>query len=149
MMRLPAFALLVALVSAPALAVEAPAQFDLICSGTTTGQLDPREPRIMDAAPKRWAQAFRVDLTAKRFCRDDCAKLETLTEGESGQVVLVDDISLIDRQTRESHSAVYDRSSRKYRASDTIQDLSFGFYRMSNSTTATCTAGPFSGFPGP
>ena len=124
-------------------------QFDLLCSGSTTGKLDPREPRLMDAPVQRWARAFRVDLAAKRYCEDDCLKIETLAEGEPGQVVFLDSVSLIDRLTRERHSAVYDRDTRKYRASDTIQDLAFGHYKMANSVTATCEAGPFSGFPAP
>ena len=124
-------------------------QFNLICSGTTTGVVNPREPRLLDAPRQRWFRTYRVDLAAKRYCENACDKVEVLTEGEPGQVVFVDSVALIDLYTRERHSAVLDRATRKYEASDTIQDLSFGHYKMSVLTTGTCEAGPFSGFPTP
>jgi hypothetical protein len=124
-------------------------QFNLICSGATTGAVNPREPRQLDAPRQRWFRSYRVDLAAKRYCENACEKLETLAEGEPGKVVFVDSVALIDLMTRERHSAVLDRATRKYEASDTIQDLNFGYYKMSVLTTATCEAGPFSGFPAP
>ena len=124
-------------------------QFNLICSGTTTGVVNPREPRQLDAPRQRWFRSFRVDLATKRYCEDACRKIATLAEGEPGQVVFVDSVALIDLYTRERHSAAFDRATRKYEASDTIQDLSFGYYKEAALTTATCEAGPFSGFPAP
>jgi hypothetical protein len=124
-------------------------QFNLICSGTTSGVVDPREPRQMDAPRQRWIHSYRVDLNAKRYCQDACETLQALAEGEPGQVVFVDTVSLIDLATRERHSAVLDRATRKYSASDTVQDLTWGYYKTSVLTTGTCEAGPFSGFPAP
>jgi len=144
----PAALALTLLLAGSAQAAEAE-QFNLICSGATTGVVNPREPRLLDAPRQRWFRTYRVDLAAKRYCENACETMQTLAEGEPGRVVFVDSVALIDLYTRERHSAVLDRATRKYEASDTIQDLSFGYYKMSVLTTGTCEAGPFSGFPAP
>jgi hypothetical protein len=124
-------------------------QFNMICSGTTSGVVDPREPRLLDAPRQHWVRSYRVDLDAGRYCQDACETVTALAEGEPGQLVFVDSVALIDLVTRERHSAVMDRVTRKYRATDTIQDLNYGYYKMSVEATGACEAGPFSGFPNP
>jgi hypothetical protein len=103
----------------------------------------------MDKPPQRWARMFRIDLEAKKWCEGDCTRLEAFGSDEEhpGKLVLRDDISLIDRLTRERHTALYDPRTRQYEGADTIQDLAYGFFKSTSETRGRCEAGPFAGFP--
>lgn len=128
-MRLIAFALL--LTATPALAAE---QYDLSCQGTkVTKSGGPAEATSLK---------LRVDLTARKWCLDDCKSVEDIYELSADKVVLQDDV------TYNTRTDLQDKI--------TVDRKTLAFSRMADQTRpepsylkveAKCTEQPFTPFP--
>lgn len=134
-MRTAMLGIVAALMAGQALAQDRPAQFDLVCSGMQRDQ---------PTGPSRGYQRhYRFDLTAKRWCSDECASaypIETVTS---------DMITIRSNILEPGHKGV-DVDHRISRVTGEVTDnlsSSIGGTLLYQGRKGTCEPAPFSGFP--
>lgn len=121
-----AFVLLLAMVSTPAMAAD---QFDLICQG--------RAKYGASASWQKFENRYRVDLAAKRWCRDNCERVMPLADVNEARITFT---SIHDDAT------IGDVDHFVERASGHLVEIHSS--RFSPQTVAAqCEAAPFSGMP--
>jgi hypothetical protein len=116
-----------------AAALQASLAFNLVCTGTERS--GPLGLALPESAATTFEISYRIDLDARRWCRDACAEVEEL-----GGVVLAQ-ILLRDRHSPEgSHVIIFNPASG--RLTDTLNHGSRMVLRH-----ATCVREDFTGFP--
>ena len=128
-MRLLIFVLLLS--SAPAVAAE---QYDLACQGSRITQ--------RDGTAAAYTTRVRIDLTARKWCQDDCKQVSDITEIGDDKIVLVDDLTYNTR-TDFSNNITIDRKTGALRQLSS-QDRPTTLYLK---VEASCTEQPFTPFP--
>jgi len=128
-MRMLIFALLLS--SAPAVAAE---HYDLACQGTRLTQ--------RGGTAEAYATRVRIDLTANKWCQDDCKEVRDITEVSADRIVLVDDLTYNTR-TDFSNNITVDRKTGALRQLSS-QDRPTTLYLK---VEASCTEQPFTPFP--
>lgn len=123
--------LLMLLSSAPAMAAE---QYDLACEGTRISQ--------RGSAGEAYSTRVRIDLTAKKWCQDGCAKVSDITDVSADKIVLIDDLTYNSR-TDLSNNITIDRKTNGFLQLSS-QDRPTVMYLK---VEAACTAQPFTPFP--
>lgn len=117
-----------AILAALALATPAAAatQFDLLCTGTSTG------PAKSD--PKPWSARYSIDLAAMAYCEQPCVSPRPIARIEPGRLYLVD----MSERIRDTPPLIFiDRVT----GALTGQDDYPTYYK------AECALAPFTAFP--
>ncbi|WP_278983275.1 hypothetical protein [Sphingobium yanoikuyae] len=121
-----AFVLMLALVSTPAMAAD---QFDLICQG-----------RARYGAPASWQKfenRYRVDLAAKRWCRDNCERVMPLADVSEARITFT---------SIHNNASIGDVDHFVERSSGRLVEIMASRYSPTT-VEAQCEAAPFSGLP--
>lgn len=125
-MKALALGLATALLALPALA--APAQFDLVCTGTS------QSPGAETTTP--WAETIRVDLAAGAYCEPDCLGADPIARIEPGTIYF--------RDAQEAHQLV--GLARVFAVSRSTGKLIKG-YDGGDDIKANCRLAPFTPMP--
>ena len=133
-MRFFVMAGLLAAFSAGSAAAQSAQQFDLTCVGERSESLDgPAEP---------YEYAFRVDLTAKRWCWRDCATTFAIEEVAPDRITFSNDRTDTRFERRSSRNSVSRATGEHELLAISVLPVP-RYYRV----TGRCTPAPFSGFP--
>lgn len=125
---------------APAVSAAQPQTFNLECAGST------KTETIAGTTTEPYRWVYRVDLTSKQFCTDDCETLTAVAKVDAAVLTLWDrsqdgvtqsslDLNEIDRRTGRQTVRSYTRDPRD---DGTI---------LIRRSTGDCRLAPFGGFP--
>jgi hypothetical protein len=116
-----------------ALAMQAIAAFNLVCSGTLRS--GPIGVALPEEGGEPFAITYRIDLSSRLWCSDPCNATEPVAEIVDGAILLRD-------QHRPSGSHVIVFTPRTGRFADTLNEDDFAVLR-----SGRCEPAPFEGFP--
>ena len=125
------FVFLMLLSSAPVMAAE---QYDLACEGSRISQ--------RGGAAEAYSTRVRIDLTAKKWCQDACARVSDISDVSDDKIVLVDDLTYNSR-TDLSNNITIDRKTNAFLQLSSQDRPTVMYLRVE----AACTAQPFTPFP--
>jgi hypothetical protein len=117
--------------STPALAAD---QFDLACQGTKISQ--------RGGAPEPNSFRLRVDLAAKKWCADACAKVLDVSAVKPDRIVLADDI-VYNTRSDFSNSIYLDPKTYAYHQLTSEDRTDVSYLKVE----AACTVQPFTPLP--
>jgi hypothetical protein len=128
---------------------ESPTRFDLVCSGTVTSWAD------SSSTSADWTTTARVDLTASRFCLDDCLDTRRVVADRSDRMesLVLGKESLSPERTEFVDKIDLDRrSGQYYRVHDWVETRggyeSEEFPIMHHDIySGSCALAQFTGFP--
>ena len=127
------FALLMLCTAAPAFATD---QFDLACQGTRIVKSGgPSEPTSLKV---------HVDLAAKRWCTDACARVLPIVDATADKITLRDDVTL-NTSAERNYEVTFNRKTNAYHEFLYQVRPTEDYLKIE----ATCTAAAFTPFPAP
>jgi hypothetical protein len=114
-----------------------PAQFDLVCIGAT------RTYFAGDTKVEPYSAHFRVDLARRQWCESDCGAVRPIAQVQEEFLEMAPSDDSETPRGHKHYSFLIGRTDGHERVTYMVDGPNF----YSDTTDATCTAAPFSGFP--